>query len=198
MTKYTRREILRLFSLVLPATLIGCKNRDVFDEELVCVHVFHPECKMPEPLLAVYDYIPRRCKLRDLFQLGIPELILCTTSTDFLSLFQYFWPVTRYEFQRIDGLISARFSKSELSGTGDVVDFSKYLEDHRDALSMRDKKTAIIFTLNDFTKYYTSDLVELWWNYGIKEFVLFKDPSRSPYLCSYPALQKGFKRPPPI
>jgi hypothetical protein len=94
--------------------------------------------------------------------------------------------------------MSARFSKSELTGKGDVVDFSKYLEDHRDALSMRDKKTAIIFTLNDFTKYYTSDLVELWRNYGIKEFVLFKDPSRSPYLCSYPALQKGFKRPPPI
>jgi hypothetical protein len=182
----------------LPAALIGCKNRDVFDEELVCVHVFQPECNMPEPLLAVYDDIPTRSKFRDLFQLGIPELILCTTSTDFLSLFEYFWPVTRYEFQRIDGLMSARFSKSELTGKGDVVDFSKYLEDHRDALSMRDKKTAIIFTLNDFTKYYTSDLVELWRNYGIKEFVLFKDPSRSPYLCSYPALQKGFKGPPPI
>jgi hypothetical protein len=198
MSTYTRREILRLLSSVLPAALLGCYDKDVFDEELVCVHVFQPGHEIPRPLLAVYDDIPTRSKLRDLFQLGIPELILCTTSTDFLSLFQYFWPVTRYEFQRIDGLISARFSKSELTGKGDVVDFTKYLENHRDELAMRDKKTAIIFTFNDFTKYYTPDLVELWRNYGIKEFVLFKDPSRSPYLCSYPALQKGFKRPPPI
>lgn len=198
MSKYTRREVLRLLSSVLPAALLGCSNKDVFDEELVCVHVFQPGYKIPAPLLALHDDIPTRSKLRGLFQLGIPELILCTTSIDFLSLFQYFWPVTRYEFQRIDGLISASFSKSELTGKGDVVDFRKYLEDHRDELGMRDEKTAIILTFNDFTEYYAPDLVELWRNYGIKEFVLFKDPSRSPYLCSYPALQKGFKRPPPI
>ena len=61
-----------------------------------------------------------------------------------------------------------------------------------------DTKSAIIFTYNDMTKYFASEIISQWQGFGIEELVLFKDPSKPPYLCSYPSLQKGFKRPPPI
>ena len=198
MNKFNRREILQLLGLLFPATLLGFRKKDSFDQELVCVHIFQPAFRIPEPLLTQYRTIPERNKLKNLFQLGIPELLLCTTEIKFLSIFQYFWPITRSEFQSSYKQISIEYNKLELNEKKDILDFSRYLESNWNGSKKEDTKSAIIFTYNDMTKYFASEIISQWRGFGIKELVLFKDPSRPPYLCSFPSLQKGFKRPPPI
>ncbi len=184
--------------MLISATLLGFREKDCFDEELVCVHIFQPTFQIPEPLLTQYRTIPTRDKLKNLFQVGIPELLLCTTEIKFLSIFQYFWPITRSEFQSSYKQISIEYNKLELNEKKDILDFSRYLESNWNRSKKEDTKSAIIFTYNDMTKYFASEIISLWHNLGIKELVLFKNPSKAPYLCSYPSLQKGFKRPPPI
>jgi len=198
MNKFTRREILQFFGMLFPATLLGFREKDSFDEELVCVHIFQPAFRIPEPLLTQYRTIPERNKLKNLFQVGIPELLLCTTEIKFLSIFQYFWPITRSEFQSSYEKISLKYNKLELNEKKDILDFSRYLKSNWNGSKKEDSKSAIIFTYNDMTKYFASEVISQWQGFGIKELVLFKDPSKPPYLCSYPSLQKGFKRPPPI
>ena len=198
MNRFTRREILQFFTMLIPATLLGFRGKDSFDEELVCVHIFQPAFRIPEPLLTQYRTIPTRDKLKNLFQVGIPELLLCTTEIKFLSIFQYFWPITRSEFQSSYKQITIEYNKLELNEQKDILDFSRYLESNWNGSKKEDTKSAIIFTYNDMTKYFASEIISLWHNFGIIELVLFKNPSKAPYLCSYPSLQKGFKRPPPI
>jgi hypothetical protein len=198
MNKFTRREILQFFGMLFPAILLGFRKKDSFDEELVCVHIFHPAFRIPEPLLTQYRTIPERNKLKNLFQVGIPELLLCSTEIKFLSIFQYFWPITRSEFQISYKQIFIEYQKLELNEKQDIIDFSRYLESNWNGSKREDTKSAIIFTYNDMTKYFASEIISQWQGFGIEELVLFKDPSKPPYLCSYPSLQKGFKRPPPI
>jgi hypothetical protein len=198
MNKFTRREILQFLGLLFPATLLGFREKDSFDEELVCVHIFQPAFRIPEPLLTQYGTIPERHKLKNLFDVGIPEFLLCTTELQFLSIFQYFWPITRSEFQSCYEQISIKYNKLELNGKNDILDFSRYLKSNWNGSKKEDSKSAIIFTYNDMTKYFASEVIRQWQGFGIKELVLFKDPSKPPYLCSYPSLQKGFMRPPPI
>ena len=198
MNKFTRREILQLLGLLFPATLLGFREKDIFDEELVCVHIFQPAFQIPEPLLTQYKIIPERNKLKNLFHVGMPELLLCTTEIKFLSIFQYFWPITRSEFQSSYEKISLKYNKLELNEKKDILDFSRYLKSNWNGSKKEDSKSAIIFTYNDMTKYFASEIISQWQGFGIEELVLFKDPSKPPYLCSYPSLQKGFKRRPPI
>jgi len=198
MNKFTRREILQFLRLLFPAALLGFREKDSFDEELVCVHIFQPAFQIPEPLLTQYKIIPERNKLKNLFHVGIPELLLCTTEIKFLSIFQYFWPITRSEFQSSYEKISLKYNKLELNEKKDILDFSRYLKSNWNGSKKEDSKSAIIFTYNDMTKYFASEIISQWQGFGIEELVLFKDPSKPPYLCSYPSLQKGFKRRPPI
>ncbi len=198
MSKFTRREILQFLGLLFPAALLGFREKDSFDEELVCVHIFQPAFRIPEPLLTQYRIIPERNKFRNLFHAGIPELLLCTSEIKFLSIFQYFWPITRSEFQSSYERISIKYNKLELNEKKDILDFSRYLKSNWNGSKKEDSKSAIIFTYNDMTKYFASEIISQWQGFGIEELVLFKDPSKPPYLCSYPSLQKGFKRPPPI
>jgi hypothetical protein len=198
MNKFSRREMLQLLGLLFPATLLGFREKDSFDEELVCAHIFQPTFRLPEPLLTKYRNIPERNKLKNLFHVGISELLLCTTEIKFLSIFQYFWPITRNEFQSSYKQISIEYQKLELNEKQDILDFSRYLESNWNGSKGENSKLAIIFTYNDMTKYFASEIISQWQGFGIEELVLFKDPSKPPYLCSYPSLQKGFKRPPPI
>ena len=190
-----------MLSMILPASALGFGSegpQDAFDKELVCIHIFKRGIKIPEPLWARHDPIPVRKDHSDLFNLKIPELILCTTEKDFLSIFAYFWPVERFDFNETLDRVSIEYSKKKITGKSDVAEFSRYLENINVGAGKTIKKTAIIFTLNDFTRHFVADHLHLWQTFGIDEFVLFKDPSKPPYLCSYPSLQKGFKRPPPI
>ena len=201
MHRFTRRQILKILALTLPASVLGCRSgesQDAFDKELVCVHIFQPGFKIPDPLWERYDSIPPRGNRLDLFNLKIPELLLCSTDKNFLSIFEYFWPIERAEFHDALRKVTIRYEKVKITEKKDISEFSGLLEtintESKESLS----KAAVIFTLNDFTRYFAADILNLWQTYGIKEFVLFKDPSKPPYLCSYPSLQKGFKRPPPI
>lgn len=201
MNRFTRRQILQMLSMILPASALGFWSegaQDAFDKELVCVHIFQSGFKIPDPLWERYDSIPVRGNPLSLFNLKIPELLLCSTDKKFLSIFEYFWPIERVEFNDTLRKVTVKYKKLKITEKSDVSEFSGFLENIH-AESMRNiKKTAVIFTLNDFTRYFAADILNLWQTCGINEFILFKDPSKPPYLCSYPSLQKGFKRPPPI
>jgi hypothetical protein len=189
-----------MLSMILPASALGFRSertQDAFDKELVCVHIFQPGFKIPDPLWERYDSIPVRRNPLGLFNLKIPELILCSIDRNFLSIFEYFWPIERAEFNDTIRKATVKYKKVKITEKSDVSDFSGFLENIH-AQKRNIKETAVIFTLNDFTRYFAADILNLWQTYGINEFVLFKDPSKPPYLCSYPSLQKGFKRPPPI
>lgn len=196
MSKYTRREILQILLMGYPSLLLGCKkDDDIFDDERVCVHIFNSSISFPEPLLKKYDKIPKRGG-SNFFNIGIPELIICTTSSSFLNMFQYFWPITRNEFQQINGVISILCKISEIRSRESIKHIATQIKSQENNLKADSIKSALLFTYNDYTKYWCSDLISLWKDVSIQEFVLFKDPTISPYLCDFPSLQKGFKRPP--
>jgi hypothetical protein len=111
-------------------------------------------------------------------------------------MFQYFWPITQGEFKKMNAEISIQYSKLEITNIQDIKDLSKYLKDHESKWKSKDNSSAVIFTFNDFTKYFSGDLIALWKSSNINELVVFKNPARSPYLCDFSSLQKGFKRPP--
>jgi len=190
-----------MLAMILPVSVLGFRSKgakDAFDKELVCVHIFQQGFKIPEPLWEQHASIPVRRAHSDLFNLQIPELIICETEKNFLSIFEYFWPIERSEFNDTLRKVSVEYEKLKISGKSDVSEFSRYLENINAETERNIKNTAIVFTLNDFTRYFVADYLNLWRTFGIDEFVLFKDPSEYPYLCSYQSLQKGFKRPPPI
>jgi len=196
MRKYTRREILQFLLMAYPSLLLGCKkNKDFFEAERVCVHILNSGIPFPEPLLKKYDKIPKR-KERSFFNIGIPELLICTTSVSFLNMFQYFWPITRNEFQLINNVISIKAEVSEIRSIEDIKQITTRINGQGNNLKADNLKSALLFTYNDYTKYWCSDIVSLWRDISIDEFVLFKNPAISPYLCDFPSLQKGFKRPP--
>ena len=201
MSRFTRRQILKILALTLPASVLGFRrgeSQDAFDTELVCVHIFQRGFKIPAPLLKRYDSTPVRGNSTDLFNLKIPELLFCRTDKNFLSIFEYFWPIERDEFNDTLRKVTIKYEKAKITDKADVSNLSEFLENIHPESKRSTMKTAVIFTLNDFTRYFAADFLKLWQNYGISEFVLFKDPSKPLYLCSYPSLQKGFKRPPPI
>jgi hypothetical protein len=140
--------------------------------------------------------VPKRPERRRRFQTGIPELLVCTTATGFLSLFQYFWPVSRDELKSLQTQVSVWFEKSEILGREDIDDLARYLSVRGNELRSGGWTSAVALTLNDYTAYWSSDVVALWRDSGVDEFVVFKDPRQAPYLCDYPSLQRGFKRPP--
>ena len=201
MRRFTRRQILKMLAMILPASAFGFRierTQDAFDKELVCIHIFQSGFKIPDLLWERYDSIPTRGNPPDTFNLKIPELLICRTENTFLSIFEYFWPIERDEFNDTLRKVTIKYAKAKITGKHDISEFSGFLENIH-AESKRDmNKIAVIFTLNEFTRYFAADILNQWQINGINEFVLFKDPSKSPYLCSYPSMQKGFKRPPPI
>lgn len=183
--------------MLLPSTVLKCGRDDVFAEEGVCVHVCSHEIALPELLLKRYDHIPARGEQRRLFQVGIPELLLCSTPASFLMSFQHFWPLTRDEFQQAQRYMTVRFQRTELWGKEDFDGLQMYLKDQSNTPRAKEEKSALLAVLNDYTRYRIADVLEIWRGSLLDEVVIFKDPTQPPYLCDYPGLQRGFKRPPP-
>ena len=198
MCNLSRREMLKFFAIALPASLFGFKTRDYFDKELVCVHVYDPSQKLPEPLLAQSRKFDHRSSDIEYFQIGLPELVLCRTEMRLLEMFEYFWPVTRTEVKHLQGLVKIIYKHPVIEDTVAIGDLQKILKEQNNPRRSNKEGLAVILTLNDYTKYACSDLIEICRNHKIDELIIFKDPSRPPYLCSHPSQQKGFKRPPPI
>jgi hypothetical protein len=190
--------MLRFLAIALPASLFGFKTRDYFDKELVCVHVYDPSQKLPDPLLAQSRKFGPRSSDIEYFQIGLPELILCRTEMKLLEMFQYFWPVTRSEVKQLQGLVKIIYKQPLIEDTFEIGDLQKILKELKNLRQNEKEGLAVFLTLNDYTKYACSDLIEISRTNKIDELIIFKDPSRPPYLCSHPSQQKGFKRPPPI
>jgi hypothetical protein len=194
----SRREMLRFMMVVLPTTLFGYQKADYFDEELVCVHVFSPSQDLPSPLLKSNGEISKRTEVKKYFQIGLPELLLCETKIALLDIFQYFWPVSRQEITRFHTEIEIRQMIIKVQGIEDLKSFEKKLDTpHKDQFR-KAASLSVILTLNDYTRHICKHLVGICKRYNIDELVIFKDPSKPPYLCRYPSRQKGFKKPPPI
>jgi hypothetical protein len=94
-------------------------------------------------------------------------------------------------------IFNSSFNRPEITGRKDIDELTSYLQEQKISIRSKSTNMALVLTFNEYTKYWVAHLFETWRNAGIGEFVIFKDPSRAPYLCDYPSLQKGFKRPPP-
>ena len=196
--RLSRREMLRFLTVVLPTALCGCKAIDYFDEELVCVHVFDPSQNLPAPLLEIHAKSERRAEGKSYFQIGLPELILCRTELRLLDIFAYFWPITRPEIKRFQGASTVLFRLPVMERVDQVADLETALSRTNKKPNPPKSSLAVILTLNNYTLNATPRLVDICRSKGVAEIVIFKDPSKPPYLCSYPSQQKGFKKKPPI
>lgn len=192
--RLSRREMLRFLTVVLPTALFGYRVIDYFDDELVCVHVYGLSQDLPKPLLKPVETSEKRIDDGAYFQIGLPELILCRTETRLMDIFAYFWPVLRSEIQRFQNSSHILYSLpvfehvDQLSGLETAINRNKN----------RKGSMAVILTFNDYTRNGCFRMVNICREMGVSELVIFKDPSKPPYLCSYPSQQKGFKKKPPI
>lgn len=193
----SRRTFLEILSSAYLAMLAGCrKSTDWFAQELVRIHVFNPQEQLPAPLLQETARPARRPDGGAYLSVRLPELVLCTTRTHFLDLFPYFWPFSRTDMSYLEDSIEILYHKNALTGDADVASFVDYVRTHSRYLQRPGTSAAAIFTYHDFTRALLPAVVSACRQATIAELVIFKDPSRAPYLCEYPATQKGFKRPP--
>jgi hypothetical protein len=198
MAGLSRRDFVERLASAYVATLWGCRKKtDWFARELVCVHVFDPREMLPPPLVQRATRPASRSATQESFSVGLPELVLCRTQRKFLDLFPYFWPISLADFEQIGKLIEILYHKDVLEGTADTDAFAEYVRTHTSDLLQPGSSAAVIFTFHDFTRHLAPAVVSVCQHANIAEFILFKDPSRAPYFCDYPAKQRGFKRPPP-
>jgi hypothetical protein len=189
--------MLRLLMISLPATLFGCKSKDYFDKELVCTHVYNLSHVLPDPLFEQPGKEVPRSKNKEYFQIGLPELILCRNKIKFLDMFQYYWPISRSDIQQLKNSVTILYKKPVIEKINELKNLQKIVEQQNKVHQGQNDFLSIFLTLNDHTKYGCPFLVDIGRRGDIDELVIFKDPSRPPYLCSYPSRQKGFKKPPP-
>ena len=194
----SRREMLRFLTVVLPTFLFAIRLIDYFDEELVWVHVYGLSQNLPEPLLKRTEKSAKRLKGRSYFHMDLPELIVCRTEKSLLDIFAYFWPVTRPEIQRFQNSSEVLFSLPVIEHVDHFTGFERALNQARERQKTQKRSLAVILTLNDFTGHACPQLINICRKNGVAELVIFKDPSKPPYLCSYPSRQKRFKKKPPI
>ena len=196
--RLSRRQMLRFLTLVLPAALLGYKTIDYFDEELVCAHVYRLSQNLPEPLSESTGASAKRREGGSYFQIGLPELILCQSEMRLLDIFVYFWPITRPEIQRFQNSSRVLFSQSIIEQADNLAGLETALNHAGERQKTQKASLAVILTLNAYTRNVCHRLVNICREKGVAEMVIFKDPSKPPYLCSYPSRQKGFKKKPPI
>jgi len=196
--RLSRRQMLRFLTVVLPTALLGYKTIDYFDEELVCVHVYELSQNLPEPLSENNETSEKRIEGESYFQIGLPELFLCRTKIRLLDIFAYFWPITRPEVQRFQNSSKVLFSQPIVEHVGQLAGLETVLNQTGKKQKAQKGSLAVILTLNGYTRNACHRLVNICREKGVAEMVIFKDPSKPPYLCSYPSRQKGFKKKPPI
>ncbi len=196
--RLSRREMLRFLTVVLPTSLIKYKFIDYFDEELVCVHVFEPSQNLPAPLLEIHAKSEKRTEGKSYFQIDLPELVLCRTELKLVEIFAYFWPITRPEIKRFQDSSAILFRLPVIENLDQVAELETALNRARAKQISPEGCLAVILTLNDYTLGASRRLIDICRDKGVDEIVIFKDPSKPPYLCRYPSDQKGFKKKPPI
>ena len=178
----------------MPTGLFGFKFIDYFDKELVCVHVYNLSQNLPDPLLEANGNSEKRIEAESYFQIGLPELLLCRTEMRLLDIFEYFWPITRPEIKRFQNASKALFSLPKIEHADQLAE----LETALNRAQPQKGSLVVVLTLNDHTRRSCHRLVNICREKAVAELVIFKDPSKPPYLCRYPSEQKGFKKKPPI
>jgi hypothetical protein len=193
----TRRDFLVRLSAAHAAFFLGCQRsggEDWLARERVCIHVFDPRGLIAKPLLADLGSPPERGN-QAYFNFGLPELAVCSTQEKFLQMFQYFWPVTQDEIAHLRRTVEVKFQRAAINGADDVQQLGSFLRDHQ-AGQARGTTSAVLLTYNDYTRFWARAVIRAAQETKVDEFVLFKNPALPPYLCDYPAAQKGFKKPP--
>jgi hypothetical protein len=198
-SELSRRGFLQRLGAAYGLAVIGCSRKgDWFAQEHVCIHIYHPAEFVAAPLTEKTRRPSTRKDTEEYFGVGLPELVVCTTRIALLDLFQYFWPFSRDDLAQLEQSIEIQFSKAIVRGAADIEDFASYLRAHSSDIAPSHASSAVIFTFNEFTRYWTPDVIAASRQAGVREFVVFKDPTQPPYICTCPAIQKGkFKRPPP-
>lgn len=77
-----------------------------------------------------------------------------------------------------------------------VQELAIHLAQHKSGIRTRRATIAAILTYNAYTRYWSQAVIEVCKNADGNELLIFKDPTKEPYLCDYPTRQKGFKKPP--
>jgi|GEM_PF-1144437 len=196
--RLSRRELLRFLTVVLPTALIGFRVIDYFADELVCVHVYDLSQDLPEPLMQRNEKSENRIESGSYFQIGLPELILCRSELRMLDIFTYFWPVTRPEIQRFRNSSKVLYRLPTIERLDQLAGLETALKRSAENRTPPEGSLAVVLTLNDYTRNACPRVMNICRDKGVAEMVIFKDPSRPPYLCNYPSQQKGFKKKPPI
>lgn len=192
MANLTRRQLLDVLAVALPAGSLACNRRELLADERICVHVFPESLALPESLLEEFDAAPTRRPATAPFATGLPELFVCSSSIPFLQLFPYFWPIETDELRRARESIRILFQLDLLGSSGDADGAERWL-----AGRALPAGSVGVFTYNEFTRHFARRLLTAYRNAALSEIVVFKDPTVSPYLCDAPARQKRFRRPPP-
>jgi hypothetical protein len=192
MATLTRRQLLDVLAMALPASSLACRSRALSPEERVCVHVYPDSLALPDSVLQDFGVAPTRRVAVGPFTTGLPELFVCTSSVPFLQLFPYFWPIATEELERARNSIRVLFQVDQLSASSDADGAERWL-----AGQSLPPGSVGGFTYNDFTRFFARRLLLAFRSARLSEVVVFKDPRVSPYLCDAPARQKRFRRPPP-
>lgn len=165
-----------------------------FQRELVCIHILDLKGRLPDPLLKKTAPSPSRRNDGN-FNVGLPELAMFTAQGSLVRTFPYFWPFTRGELDLLKSRIEIMHQVDRVRDVSDIESFLTSIEKYEREPRAEEATTGILLTLNDFTRHFTSRIVSEARRSNFQELVIIKDPSRPPYLCSFPCAQRGFKRP---
>ena len=191
-----RREVVRVL-LMLPLLATGsCRRGAWITREKVCAHVYQPGQFLPQPLQETSQEAPGGRK-PSLLTIGLPVLVLCTMARPPLGLLPYFWPLTALEIQTLESSIGIVWAAALIQSDADVQQLRHGLDRVRTSARSGAEHVVVLFTMNDYTRHWAAAVAAASREGGADEMVVFKDPTIPPYLCDHPALQKGFRRPPP-
>ena len=188
--EFARRDVVELLILLLAGAALGCRRGDPFARELVCIHIFDPAEPLPEPLRPVAGRVASRAGTAA-FSVGLPELLVARANRPLLELFQYFWPFTRAELEQLRAELTVEFSRGALTSDADLAAFRKALA------AGGQGRRVVVLTHHAGNAALVAEAAATCAPAAVAELVILKDPSEPPYLCDYPARQKGFKKPPP-
>jgi len=191
-----RRDLLRLLLLAPCLSPTGCRGGDRFAAESVCVHVYRPRQNLPAPLLEPTAGPPPK-RGTGLFSVGLPELVVLSMTQSLVELFPYFWPLTRDEFRAFEPAARKGWAIDVLERASDVQRLRDHLKTRAGSSSTAARNTVVALTMNAATLHWAPAVAAACRDGGVGELVVFKDPTVPPYFCEHPALQKGFRRPPP-
>jgi hypothetical protein len=190
----TRRECLQRLLLLLAAPVVGCgRKRDPFAEQCVCIHVFEAGDPLPSPLLRAPRVLAELKPAPRDFDVGLPDLMVCSTRIRFLDLFRTFWPFTLARREELRRQAAVAYRVPAVRTADDVARLAAFLRAERGRLAVEGARVAVVFVLHGGNRGLLPGVVRAARGAAADEIVILKDPSVPPYLCDFPSRQlKGW------